>query len=56
LKLAVIYAQVGEANRAIDLVAELLETPNGPTIGSLRIEREWDPLRDNPRFQELLGK
>src|SRR3954471_20518792 len=56
LKLAVIYAQVGEAGRAIDLVADLLETPNGPTTGSLRIEREWDPLRGNPRFEKLLGK
>ena len=54
LKLAVIYAQVGEAERAIDLVTELLEIPNGPTIASLRIEREWDPLRENPRFEALL--
>lgn len=56
LKLAVIYAQAGETDRAIGLLQELVAIPNGPTPGTLRIEREWDPLRSDPRFEELLGK
>jgi TolB-like protein/cytochrome c-type biogenesis protein CcmH/NrfG len=56
LKLAVIYAQVGETDRALELLKDLLAIPNGPTPGTLRIEREWDPLRSNPRFEELMGK
>ena len=53
-KLAVIYAQVGETEAAIDLLAKLLKIPNGPTIGSLLIEPEWGPLRGDARFQGLL--
>jgi TolB-like protein/Flp pilus assembly protein TadD len=53
LKLAVIHGQVGESDRALDLIAELLETPNGPTTASLRVEPEWDPLREIPRFREM---
>ncbi|MEY2488470.1 MAG: hypothetical protein QOC70_412 [Verrucomicrobiota bacterium] len=52
-KLAVIYTQVGEANRAIDLLADLMKTPNGPTPGTLRVEPEWEPLRGDPRFEKL---
>jgi tetratricopeptide (TPR) repeat protein len=55
-KLAVIYAQAGENDRAIELLTELVAIPNGPTPGTLRIEREWDPLRGDPRFKKLLGR
>jgi TolB-like protein/Flp pilus assembly protein TadD len=55
-KLAVIYAQAGEVDRAIELLADLIAIPNGPTPGSLRVEQEWDPLRGDPRFEKLLGK
>lgn len=53
-KLAVIYAQVGEFDRAIELLADLMKTPNGPTPGTLRVEPEWDPLRGDSRFEKLL--
>jgi TolB-like protein len=56
LKLAVIYAHAGQAERALQLLQELLLIPNGPTPGTLRAEREWDPLRSHPGFAELLGK
>jgi TolB-like protein/Flp pilus assembly protein TadD len=52
-KLAVIYAQVGEADRAIELLGDLMKLRNGPTPGTLRVEPEWDPLRGDSRFQEL---
>lgn len=53
VKLAVIYAQAGENDRAIELLTKLVAIPNGPTPGTLRIEREWDPLRGDPRFEKL---
>jgi TolB-like protein/Flp pilus assembly protein TadD len=53
-KLAVIYAQAGENDRAIELMTALVAIPNGPTPGTLRIEREWDPLRGDPRFDRLM--
>jgi serine/threonine-protein kinase len=52
-KLAVIYALVGEGDRAYELLADLMKLPNGPTPGTLRIEPEWDPLRGDPRFEKL---
>lgn len=54
-KLAVIYAQAGEPARALVLLEELVSLPNGPTPGALRIEREWDPLRGDRRFEKLLA-
>jgi tetratricopeptide (TPR) repeat protein len=52
-KLAVIYAAAGQRDRAIKLLKELITIPNGPTPGTLRAERDWDPLRSDPRFQAL---
>jgi len=52
-KLAVIYAHVGEADRAYEMLADLMKLPNGPTPGTLRVEPEWDPLRSDPRFEKL---
>jgi TolB-like protein/Flp pilus assembly protein TadD len=54
-KLAVIYAQAGQGDHAIELLTALVATPNGPTPGTLRIEPEWDPLRADPRFEKLLA-
>ncbi len=52
--LAVIYAQVGDRDLALQQLAELIALPNGPTPGTLRVEPEWDPLRADPRFEKLL--
>jgi TolB-like protein/Flp pilus assembly protein TadD len=54
VKLAVIYAQAGETDRAIELLRELIAVPNGPTPGTLRVEPEWDPLRGDARFEKFL--
>jgi TolB-like protein/lipopolysaccharide biosynthesis regulator YciM len=53
-KLAVIYAQLGQNDRAFELLNVLVNTRNGPTPGSLRVESEWDPLRGDERFEKLL--
>ena len=53
-KLAVIYAQTGEVDLAIDLLNDLMKVPNGPTPGTLRVEPEWEPLRSDPRFDRLV--
>ncbi len=56
IELAKIYARVGEADKALDLIEELLSIPSDLSIGLLRLDPAWDPLRDHPRFQALLEK
>ena len=59
--LAVIYARTGENDRAIEMLQHLLAVP-GPvdtvdysiTVNDLKFRWQWDPLRDDRRFQQLL--
>jgi TolB-like protein/Flp pilus assembly protein TadD len=53
--LAVIYAQCGERDLALQQLADLTALPNGLTPGTLRVEPEWDPLRGDSRFEKLLA-
>ena len=54
--LAFVYAQTGEAEKAVTLLAHLLTTPAAEriTLAHLRLSWEWDPLRKDPRFQKIL--
>jgi tetratricopeptide (TPR) repeat protein len=47
-------AYFGDLDSAIAALPHLLEVPNGETVGSLRINPLWDPLRKDPRFAKLL--
>jgi TolB-like protein/Flp pilus assembly protein TadD len=53
--LAAIYAQVGERDLALEQLATLVEVPNGPTLGTLRVEPEWDSLRGDARFEKMVA-
>jgi TolB-like protein/Flp pilus assembly protein TadD len=59
--LALIYARVGENDLAIPLIERLLKTPGAVdsvdysiTVNDLKYRWEWDPIRDDPRFQKLI--
>ncbi|MDP9004102.1 MAG: hypothetical protein M3N12_04850 [Verrucomicrobiota bacterium] len=54
--LAEIYGLVGEPDKAIDLLEGLLSRPGPTTVPFLKAVPIWDPLRNNPRFIELLKK
>jgi TolB-like protein/Flp pilus assembly protein TadD len=47
-------AQLGEVDAAIAALPHLLEVPGGISPGELRFSPYWDPLRKDPRFEELL--
>jgi TolB-like protein/class 3 adenylate cyclase len=54
--LASIQAQFGDRDSAMAALPHLLEVPNGVTIGNLKTDPLWDPLRKEPRFQKLLAE
>jgi serine/threonine protein kinase/tetratricopeptide (TPR) repeat protein len=56
IELAKVYARVGDHDRAIELLEELLSIPCRLSVPLLRLDPAWDPLRDNPQFQELLER
>jgi tetratricopeptide (TPR) repeat protein len=61
--LALIYARLGEKDLAFPLLERLLKTPGAVdsvdysiTVNDLKNRWEWDPLRDDPRFQKLIQR
>ncbi len=50
-----IYILVGEFERALDRLEPLLRTPYDLSPGVLRIDPNFDPLRQHPRFQRLVA-
>jgi tetratricopeptide (TPR) repeat protein len=53
---AVIFAWLGEYDLAIEQLETLAKIPAGPSYGDLRLSPFWDPLRGDPRFDNVLGK
>lgn len=60
--LALIYARVGENDLAIPLIERLLKTPGAVdsvdysiTVNDLKFRWEWDPIRNDPRFQKIIA-
>jgi len=54
--LAQVLAWAGENDRALDLIKRSLTTPNGVTVSLLKLDPGWDPLRSDPRFQQLIAQ
>ncbi len=56
-ELAIVYAVVGLHDEAIDLLERLLKTvyEDSITLKMLELGRQWDPLREHPRFKNLLA-
>ena len=55
--LAEIQAQTGAATEAVQNLKRLLSIPAGETISiaRLKIDPVWDPIRNDPAFQQLLA-
>jgi tetratricopeptide (TPR) repeat protein len=49
-----IYAMLGDADHAVPILAQMLTAPSDLHVHALRLEPEWDSLRADPRFQQLL--
>ncbi len=53
--LAQIYALIAEPDQAIDQLERLLSLPAFISAGWLSLDPTWDPLREYPDFQTLIG-
>jgi serine/threonine-protein kinase len=53
--LARIYVLVGEPEKAVDLLEQLLARPYYLSPGWLRVDPTFAPLRGNPRFEKLVA-
>jgi serine/threonine-protein kinase len=54
-RLIMIYAQIGQTDRALDALEGGAHNPYAPEYGSLKLDEVWDPLRGNPRFEKLVA-
>ena len=56
--LAEVEARTGETADAIGVLRQLLSIPAGDSvsIARLKIDPVWDPIRNDPAFQKLLGE
>ncbi len=53
--LAVIYAKVGEQNKALDAIDDLLNRPTDViSVALLKLDPTWESLHSNKRYQELI--
>ncbi len=53
--LAMIYAWVGEKDLAIEQLTRALQLPGSSNYGYLRLFPQWDPLRGDPRFEQIVA-
>jgi TolB-like protein/Flp pilus assembly protein TadD len=54
LDLAAIYATVGEADAALDLLDELLSKPSPLSVVMMESDPAYEPLRGHPRYRRLV--
>jgi TolB-like protein/Tfp pilus assembly protein PilF len=53
--LAVIYAACGEKEAALQQLKTSAELPTGVTYGELKQSPDWDSLRGDPRFEQIIA-
>jgi TolB-like protein/Tfp pilus assembly protein PilF len=54
--LAITYAWAGEKELAITQLEEVVGIPSPVFYGQLRLHPWWDPLRDDPRFEQIMAE
>src|SRR5262249_15820571 len=53
--LALIYAWTGEKDLALEQLTIAAKLPCSVSYGELRLHPNWDPLRDDPRFEKIVA-
>jgi hypothetical protein len=55
VNLALIYTWVGEKDLALEQLEIATSISNGVTYGELKLSSVWDPLRGDPRFEQMVA-
>jgi tetratricopeptide (TPR) repeat protein len=56
VSLARIYVKCGDADNALGILERSLKIPAGITVPELQLDPTWDPIRNHPRFQQMLAR
>lgn len=56
INLALIYAWTGEKDRAFEQLSSLARIPSNLSYGLLKLHPQWDALRNDPRFEQVLAR
>jgi tetratricopeptide (TPR) repeat protein len=54
--LAVVYAWTGDLDLAFETLGSLTKIPYGIFYGDLKRDPQWEPLRQDPRYDKLLAE
>jgi serine/threonine protein kinase len=54
--LAMVYAWTGEVDQAFSTLGQLTKIPFGVNYGGLKCDWDWEPLRQDPRYDKLLAE
>jgi len=59
-RVAGVLGQVGETSQAFELLEQVTNMPGAPSLtrpcyGRLKLDEVWDPLRGDPRLEQLLA-
>jgi TolB-like protein/Flp pilus assembly protein TadD len=55
MNLAIIAAWTGEKDLALEQLRIATQLPGGPPYGILKLTPMWDPLRGDPRFEQIVA-
>ncbi len=54
--LARVYLRIGEPEKALDLLDQLLSIPSEVSVPLIETDPDWETVRDHPRYREILRK
>jgi len=54
--MAIVYTKCGEYDKAIDKLDEVMAQRTIYTVNDLKLNRDLEPLRNLPRYQELIRR
>jgi hypothetical protein len=54
VRMAGVYARLGDAGPALNILEQAARLPHGIDYGQLKLDAVWDSLRQEPRFAAIV--